>query len=355
MSIAAPASGVPKLRAVRMILNGSALTRLVLCVSLLLTGPSLLVSQRQTGTQRAPDAPPPGYLPPPLNPAGVTLETRKLADGVYALLSNTPFADNAGFVVGTESVLVVDSHFNGRMGHQILDAVRRVTGKPIRYLVNTNAFGDHTFGNYVFPADTRIVANRRTLDTLRGTTAAEIARRMAPTVGNDFSVFEGVELRLPDETFDDQWSVDLGGRRVEARFFGPGMSPSDTVVYVPGARVAWTGNLIFGDGTIPWAQSGGIATYRATLERLSQTLDIATIVPGHAALTTGEAIAIYKQYLDDVQASAARALRDQVSFNDFVSAATVPERFRIAAPLVPLMTGFHRWNLQRAFREAEAK
>jgi cyclase len=133
------------------------------------------------------------------------------------------------------------------------------------------------------------------------------------------------------------------------------MSPSDTVVYVPGARVAWTGNLIFGDGTIPWAQSGGIATYRATLEHLSEALDIATIVPGHAGLTTGDAIAVYKRYLDDVQASAARAVRDNVSAGEFIAKATVPDGFRIAAPLVPLMTGFHRWNLQRAFREADAK
>ena len=51
---------------------------------------------------------------------------------------------------------------------------------------------------------------------------------------------------------------------MEAHFFGAGMSPNDTVVYVPDARVAWSGNLVFGDGTIPWAQSGGIATYRAT-------------------------------------------------------------------------------------------
>jgi len=339
----------------RFILRDSALTRAVLCVGLLVAVPPMPASSGESGAQRPPDAPPPGYLPPPLNPTGVTLETRRLADGVYALLSNTPFADNAGFVVGADAVLVVDSHFNGRMGRQILDAVRQVTDKPIRYLLNTNAFGDHTFGNYVFPAETRIVANRRTLETLRGTTATEIERRMAPTVENDLSVFDGVQLRLPDETFDDQWSVDLGGRRVEARFFGAGMSPSDTVVYVPGARVAWTGNLVFGDGTIPWAQSGGIATYRATLERLSQALDIGTIVPGHAALTTGDAIAVYKQYLDDLQASVARAIRDRASADEFIAAAKVPEQFRIAAPLVPLMTGFHRWNLQRAFREADGK
>jgi hypothetical protein len=84
-------------------------------------------------------------------------------------------------------------------------------------------------------------------------------------------------------------------------------------------------------------------------------LDVGAIVPGHAAVTTGAAIAVYKEYLDDVQASAARVVRDRVPADEFVAAATVPERFRIAAPLIPLMTGFHRWNLQRAIREAQAK
>jgi len=202
-------------------------------------GTWLVAAAGQTRGARPADAPPPGYLPPPLNPTGVVLETRLLSEGVYALLSNTPFADNAGFVVGAESALVVDSGFNGRIGQQIIDAVRRVTDKPIRYLVNTNAFGDHNFGNYVFPPETRIIANRRTRDALRGATITEMAARMAPTVGGDLSVFAGVELRLPDETFDEHWSVDLGGRRVEAHFFGAGMSPGDTVVYVPGGKVAW--------------------------------------------------------------------------------------------------------------------
>lgn len=117
------------------ILRPGTLARVGLCAALLSAGPSQSLSRGQTGAQRAPDAPPPGYLPPPLDPTGVTLETRQIADGVYALLANSPFADNAGFVVGAESVLVVDSHFNGRMARQILDAVRRVSDKPIRQTV----------------------------------------------------------------------------------------------------------------------------------------------------------------------------------------------------------------------------
>jgi len=329
--------------------------KLVLSAMLALLNPLAFQAQEAAAAQRQPPPPPPGYIPPPLNPGGVRLETRRLADGVYALLANTPFTDNSGFVVGTDAVLVIDSQFNGQMGRQVLDAVRQVTDKPIRYLVNTNAFGDHTFGNYVFPAGTQIVASRRTLEALKHTTVGELRQRMAPTVGNDLSVFDGVELRLPDVAFDEEWSVDLGGRRVEARFFGQGMSPNDTVVYVPGARVAWTGNLIFGVGTIPWAQMGGIAAYRQTLDRLSSSLDVGTIVPGHGALAAGDAIATYQKYLETVQRAAADAVGRAVSFDDFVSTARLPAGFDIAPALVPLMTGFHRWNLQRAYIEAGPK
>jgi sugar lactone lactonase YvrE len=58
------------------------------------------------------------------------------------------------------------------------------------------------------------------------------------------------------------------------------MSPNDTVVYVPDAKVAWSGNLVFGDGTIPWAQSGGIATYRATPDDRVSSLEPAASVSG---------------------------------------------------------------------------
>jgi cyclase len=109
------------------------------------------------------------------------------------------------------------------------------------------------------------------------------------------------------------------------------MSPSDTIVYVPSARVAWTGNLIFGEGTIPWAQSGGVATYRATLRRLSETLDIGAIVPGHGALTTGDTIGVYIRYLEDVERVAGAAVRDGTSLDLLVASARIPVQFHIRA------------------------
>ena len=57
---------------------------------------------------------------------------------------------------------------------------------------------------------------------------------------------------MPNIGFDEYWSVDLGGKVVEMHWFGPSMSPNDSVVYLPNERIAWTANMIFGAGTIPF-------------------------------------------------------------------------------------------------------
>ena len=300
-----------------------------------------------------PPSPPPGFIPPPLNPNGVQLETRQLGEGVYALLSNTPFADNAGFVVGNDAVLVIDSHFNGVMGQQIIDAVRAVTDLPIRYLLNTNAFGDHVFGNYVFPSSTKIVAYQGTIDALLVSSVAGIARTMRGTVGGDMSVFDGVELRVPDIGFDKFWSVDLGGKVVEMHWFGPSMSPNDSVVYLPGEKIAWTANLIFGAGTIPWARSGGVAAYHSTLTKMAATIAPTTIVSGHGAITDGEAVTHYLSYLENVLKSATHAVENGESAESFYVSAAVDANLTITPDLQQLMTGFHRWNLKAAYAESK--
>lgn len=297
-------------------------------------------------------SPPTGFQPPPLNPTGVKLQTRKLSDGVYALMSNTPFADNSGFVVGNNAVLVIDSHFNGEMGGQIIDAVKAVTDLPIRYLLNTNAFGDHVFGNYVFPKDTLIVAHNSTIDALRISSVEGMAKTMRGTVGGDLSVFKGVELRVPDIGFDTFWSVDLGDKVVEMHWFGPSMSPHDSVVYLPREKIAWTANLIFGANTIPWARSGGIADYQKTINNLAATIQPVTIVSGHGKIAGAEAIPNYQTYLSHILERAREAAGRGANIEDFYADAEIDQAFPIEPALAKLMTGFHRWNLREAFLES---
>ena len=303
-------------------------------------------------------APPEGWLPPPLHPSGVQLETRELGPGVYALLSNQPPVDNSGFVVGSRGVLVIDAHINGAMARQIQAAVRAVTDKPILYLVNTNAHGDHTFGNYAFPAETKVVAHRKTAEAMRHFEQEKNA--LLAAVNGDRSVFADVELRLPDVTFETFLSLDLGGRVVELHHFGPGNTPGDTVVYVPETKTAWTGNLILGAGSIPWAIEGQTQAYLETIARVAARLDIETIVGGHILLTPGETLGAYLDYLSGHIKSVQRALGAGQTLAQTLASLPLDESYLPPeeSPLAvarPLMQGFHLWNVKKTYQELKAR
>lgn len=302
--------------------------------------------------------PPKGFIPPALNPTGVQLETKELAPGVYALLSPKPPVDNSGFVVGERGVLVIDAHINGAMARQIQEAVRQVTTKPILYLVNTNYHGDHTFGNYAFPAETRIVAHRETAERMRDFEHEK--EFLLQTVDNDPTVFADVRLRLPDVVFDKYLRLDLGGRVVELYHFGPGNTPGDTVVYVPEAKVAWTGNLVVGEGTIPFLIEGGAGAYLETIARFAQTLEVETIVPGHVLLTSGAIFGRYLRYLSELIQSVRHVTRGGQTLEETLSSLPLGEQYAPtaespAARLAPLLAGFHRWNVQKTYQELNGR
>ncbi len=302
--------------------------------------------------------PPKGWLPPPLDPAGVQLQTKEIAPGVYALLSSRPPVDNSGFVVGERGVLVIDAHINGAMARQIQAAVRKVTNKPILYLVNTNYHGDHTFGNYAFPAETKIVAHRKTAEAMRDF-EQEKEVLLATVNGND-AVFTGVKLRLPDVTFEESLRLDLGGRVVELHHFGHGNTPGDTVVYVPEAKVAWTGNLVLGAGSIPWAIEGKTQAYLETIARLAASLDIETIVGGHILMTPGETLTSYLGYLSEHIRSVQKAIASGQTLERTLASLPLDEAYLPPAdsPLAavrPVMQGFHLWNVKKTYLELKAQ
>ena len=293
------------------------------------------------------------FIPPPLNPEGVELETVKLDDGVYALLSNTPFADNAGFIVGTNSVLVVDAHFNGKMASQIITAVREVTNLPIEYLVNLNAFGDHVFGNYMFPKSTKIISHEKTLNFLKENSLEKRKKIISVTVEGDMTIFDGVEDRLPEITFSDILRIDMGNKVVELHFFGPGMSPSDTVLYLPDSEVAWTGNLVFGKGSIPWARTEKITEYLETMKKFDSKISPNIIVSGHGKIADKSIIDKYISYLSNVISISEELTEKNININSYVQKISLDSDIYIEPNIEDLMEGFHKWNILNGYKQIQ--
>ncbi len=240
---------------------------------------------------------------PLLTPGSATA----IATGVYVVPDNDiPLVPNVGIIVGEYSVLVVDTGMGPTNAEIVLAEVRRVTDKPIAWLVCTHFHPEHNFGAQSFPADTKVIyatAQHRDL-TEKGEHyrswfvdmfADDVAGLLAPVV-----------LRSPDLTFERRAVIDLGGRPVELLHFGRAAhTRGDTLVFVPDAGILFAGGLTPNGKfpIMPDADSDGRG-WIATLADL-RTLDIKQIVPGHGAVADPALIDSVDTYL--------RALRDRVA------------------------------------------
>ena len=294
---------------------------------------------------------PAGYIGPDLNPDGLLLEPQKLVEGVYALMANVPPKDNNGVIVGKKGVLVIDAGVNGVVAHHIQDIVRQLTDKPLLYLANTTYHGDHTFGNAAFPTEVTIVSSRENKDSMRDL-EREKRIRTENMKGNAIALTDVVEWRLPDIIFEQFMAINLGNMLVELWHFGPGNAPGDTIVYVPSAQVAWTGNFAVQAGLVPMLLEGGPGPYIETIKKMQATLDVKTLIPGHGPMAEATpALNGLVAYLQALQEKVQIALQDGLSLDETLAACPVPDTMILPStnPFAPMVNTYnlhsHRLNV----------
>jgi len=233
---------------------------------------------------------------PSLNPANSNLSVISVAENAYALIADEIPKNNSAFFVGKDGVVVVDSLISRSRANEIIDCIREVTDKPIKYLINTNFHGDHTFGNCFFPDSCQIISHANSLQLMLDFNQEK--KLMLKAVGGDDSLFEGVTWRLPDITFNEYFMVDIGDKTIELYFFGKGNSAGDIVVYDGQTKTVCTGNLVLGQGLIPYVIDGDIRSYAQTLFSLKESLEIEVVVPGHGSVCDKNEIDRQLKYIE---------------------------------------------------------
>jgi glyoxylase-like metal-dependent hydrolase (beta-lactamase superfamily II) len=250
----------------------------------------------------------------------------ELGDGCFAYLQPDGGWgwSNAGLVVGDGASLLVDTLFDLALTARMLESMAPHTeAAPIATVLNTHANGDHCYGNQLV-AGAEIVASTATAHEMREVPPAMLAAlNGAPgEVGELFRsffgpfTFDGIEMRLPDRTFDNRLELEVGGRVVELIEVGPAHTSGDTLAYVPDAATIYTGDILFIGGTpIVWA--GPLSNWVAACD-LMLGMDIDTVVPGHGPVTDKGGIAQVRDYLAFVDG---RAREHQASGEDAWEAA----------------------------------
>ncbi len=201
---------------------------------------------------------------------------QEVADGLYAYVQpdGSWWINNTGLLVGPHGAVSVDACATEARTRAYRDAIRRVTDRPVRTLVNTHHHGDHTHGNSLF-RDSTIVAHEATRPAM-----LEAGIWRDPPFWTPFDVGD-VELEPPSLTYRDGVTLWVGDLRVEVTYVGrPAHTTNDSLVWVPDHALLYAGDLLFAGGT-PFLLMGSITGALAVLLGVVAPLGARTLVPGH--------------------------------------------------------------------------
>ena len=266
---------------------------------------------------------------------------KQLAPNIYAYIQSkaTWYWSNAGFIVGNDYVVVVDSLSTVGLTQKLKDEIKKITDKPIRYLINTHHHGDHIYGNHAFAGAT-IISH----DYCRREAIEQGIRdpSLMNTIFPEFD-FRGIAVTPADITFDKQLTLHMEEREIRLLHFGPGHTAGDIIVHLPEEGIIFAGDFIFLYST-PLGMEGSFAGWLRNLDAM-ENLGAQTYVPGHGPVCGVEGLNLCRDYLVFVRREAKKRFDKGMTVDEAAKDIALgqfkqwPNRERILA------------NLERLWRE----
>jgi quinoprotein relay system zinc metallohydrolase 2 len=285
--------------------------------------------------------------------AAASAEVTEIAPGVfvhqgrYEVQSPENRGDmaNASFVVGSDGVAVIDTLGSAVAGAELREAIRAVTDKPIRYVINTHMHPDHVFGNAAFKEDNPTFVGHYKLARGLGTRAERYLMINKEMLGAE--AFQGIEVILPSVGVEDSLELDLGGRTLQLKAQATAHTDNDLIVTDTATDTLFLGDLLF-SVHVP-TLDGSIVGWLALLDELSRATP-ARVVPGHGphAMAMPDALLPEQRYLATIATDVRKLIKEGKTLEDAIETAGFSER-----DAWKLFDHYHVRNVTAAFAELE--
>jgi cyclase len=222
----------------------------------------------------------------------VQVKATKVAGQVYVIEDATAefSGGNIGVSVGPDGIVLIDDKF-APIAPKIEAALKSISDKPIRYIINTHYHGDHTDGNAVFGPKSVVIAH----DNTRKRMAADGGKEHPPAPA----------AALPIITFDVQLSVHLNGEDIRAVHMPSAHTDTDVVIFFPRSNVVHLGDEFF-NGMFPFIDTDGGGSVKGLIANLTKLLPQlpagARLIPGHGPVATAKELRAFLTMLEQTSA-----------------------------------------------------
>jgi cyclase len=274
-------------------------------------------------------------------------DVTQVANGVYAVIAKPGIASNGAFIVNQDDVVVVDTHLRPSWARETIAEIRKVTNKPVRYVINTHWHRDHVQGNQAYiaafgPGVTIIQQDLAREDQLKNqpieikTRAPEEIARLekllssgkdekgAPLTADARAQLQHaldlqhayvaeipqIQLIPGNLTFDRTLVLHEPGRDICLYYYGYAHTRGDAVVYLPSEKIVLTGDVL--ESGVPMMRSAYPVEWLGVLESIKK-LDWNIVIPGHGGIQRNrDTINGFTAYMQDlvagVKAAAAKGM-----------------------------------------------
>jgi glyoxylase-like metal-dependent hydrolase (beta-lactamase superfamily II) len=232
----------------------------------------------------------------------VEMKVQKVAGNIYLLQGA---GGNIGVSVGDDGVLVVDDEY-APLAPKIKEAIKTISDKPVRWILNTHFHGDHTGSNADFAkSGTEIIAQDNVRKRLE--TGFDLPKRKLPPAEKE---------ALPIITFDNSLTVHVNGEDIRALHYANGHTDGDSVIYFPKSNVVHMGDDFF-NMNFPFVDLDGGGSVQGMVKNVRGVLkdlpDDVKVIPGHGPLATKAELAKFADMLDACIAAVQAALKKKLT------------------------------------------
>lgn len=246
----------------------------------------------------------------------VEFKTFQLSDTVYMLMGR---GGNVGISTGEDGLYIIDDQVRP-VTKELLQAIRKISNKPIRFVINTHYHADHTGGN----------------ETIGGAGALIIAhdnihkRMITPQV----SIFMNkttpayATAALPVVTFNDRMSLHFNGETATAYYVANGHTDGDSIIHFPASNVIHMGDMFF-NGMYPYVDLDAGGSIEGMVNAADLALSMADestrIIPGHGQLAMAEDLKNYRDFLIKASTNVQALIDQKMNLQQIIAAKPTDE------------------------------